>query len=65
MNASTRLEATFASAGMDLCYMKINMTARRVSTEVFEQLLIQLSHRKLCFQKKEIDLGNGDLNIRA
>lgn len=59
----------FASAEMDLCYMKTNMTARKVSSKVFEQLIIQLfseSYLQLSFQRKERKenhLGNGGLDI--
>ena len=38
----------FASAGMDLCYMKTSMTARRVSYMVIGQQIIQFFQQNLC-----------------
>lgn len=65
MNASTLQEAMSVSAAMDLYYMKINMTARKVRVRAFEQRIVEatrLSFRKfsstlqkvIIMQKREI-----------
>lgn len=41
MSALTQWEVTSASAGTDLCYTKINMTARKVSRKAMEWLVTQ------------------------
>lgn len=41
MNALTLLEAMYANAGMDLCFMKTNMTARKVKSSMAEKLILK------------------------